>query len=42
MYAHKAVIILRNGTEQFCHIILQNGTGSNAHMTAKYTSVELL
>ena len=39
------VIILRNGTErngtkQFCHIILRNGTGSNmyvtAHMTAKH------
>ena len=25
----------RNGTEQFRHIILRNGTGSNAHTTAK-------
>ena len=28
----------RNITEQFCHIIWRNGTGSNAHTTAKYTS----
>ena len=26
----------RNGTEQFRHIILRNGTGSNAYTTAKY------
>ena len=32
----------RTGTEQFRHIILRNGTGSNAHTTAKYTCVELL
>ena len=38
----REVIILRNGTEQFRHVILRNGTGSNAHTTAKYTCVELL
>ena len=41
-----AVIILQNGpeqngTEQFCHIILRNRTGSNAHMTAKYIAIKL-
>ena len=31
----------RNGTEQFRHIILRNGTGSNAHTTAKYIAIKL-
>ena len=31
----------RNGTEQFRHIIVRNGTGSNAHTTAKYIAIKL-
>ena len=38
---NEAVIILQNGTEQFRHIILRNGTGSNAHTTAKYIAIKL-
>ena len=36
------VIILWNGPEQFRYVILRNGTGSNAHTTAKYIAIKLL